>query len=117
VSPKFCRHSGHPCPHGLFANLARQGRSVSSRHMNLFLIHFLNVSLPLLSWNILIFFLVANTRQNANNKFDLYFRIGIYMAYSSSHKYVPIGYKYISGIRTNHFDNFVNVLGEVKRKN
>jgi hypothetical protein len=37
--------------------------------------------------------------------------------YSSSHKYVPIGYKYISGIRTNHFDNFVNVLGEVKRKN
>jgi hypothetical protein len=38
-------------------------------------------------------------------------------AYSSSHKYVPIGYKYISGIRTNHFDNFVNVLGEVKRKN
>jgi hypothetical protein len=37
--------------------------------------------------------------------------------YSSSHKYVPIGYKHISGIRTNHFDNFVNVLGKVKRKN
>ena len=37
--------------------------------------------------------------------------------YSSSHKYVPIGYKYISGTRTNHFDNFANVLGKVKRKN
>jgi hypothetical protein len=30
---------------------------------------------------------------------------------------VPIGYKYISGVRTNNFDNFANVPGEVKRKN
>jgi len=36
--------------------------------------------------------------------------------YNDFQKYVPIGYKYISGIRTNYFDNFANVLSEVKRK-
>jgi len=41
----------------------------------------------------------------------------LFRRYSSCQKYVPIVYKYISGIRTNHFDTFANVLGEVKRKN